>query len=295
MIWRRTGGNHLAAIGGFPRMWLSWSPLDRLIPVTFLGWAWCAFWGAIGLYAAVSSGSLGIFAFFLFLVCPIPWVLWLLDAVIDGNQVRDDIQQFTKEGAILATRCEYLGGHPQLPHGRFVYLLLEGTKQNPVVTVVLPSELARPASAFGQRPPIEAERFTLPILDLTKMKPTKGSDDSPAADVVTAINKGAGQFLRSERLVFVVDYDGAGGRKHKVEFTNFFHGSNEVRNWQNYIVCAQAQADTGVEPHAPWTALKDDPTPSSDVLKTTKEFQHTNGHSGNGHEERKPSSAFVRR
>jgi hypothetical protein len=285
MIWRRTAINHLAAIGGFPRQWLSWGMLDRLLPVTFMGWVWVAVVGLLGL----ASQSMGFFLFCFLILGPIPWLLWLLDGLMDGSQVKQDIAAFARDGAILATRCEYVGGHPQLPHGRFVYLTLEGTKQNPKLAIVLPTALQSTSAGMS------GERFLLPVLDLGKMKPEKGSDASPAAELLTTINPGAGRMLRSERLNFVVDYDGPGGRKHKVEFTNFFQGNNEIRNWQNYLVCAQAQADTGVEPHAPWITLPDEPTPTSDLLTTTKELEAVDGISGNGHAERKPSSAFARR
>ena len=282
MIWRRTATDHLAAIGSFPRQWLGGSLLDRLIPVTIVGWFWCFAVGFVGLLSA----DFNIFFVCVFILGPIPWGLWLLDAFMDGSQVKQDTATFLAEGAILATRCEYLGGHPQLPHGRFAYLLLEGTKQNPSLTIIFPT-VPQPGSL-----PTNAERFILPILDLGKMKHENGSDASPAADLITAINSSAGRMLRPEQLTFVVDYDGAGGRKHKVEFTNFFHGNNEIRNWQNHLVCAQAQADTGIEPHAPWVTLRDDPNA---VLANTQELELSDAFSRNGHEEREASSAFSRR
>jgi hypothetical protein len=291
MIWRRTASNHAAAIGGFARQWLGGTMFDRLIPVTFLGWLWCCFWGVLGL----ASGDMTIFAVCIFLICPIPWVLWVIDAWLDGNQVREDVAAFGREGAILATRCEYLGGHPQLPHGRFGYLLLEGTRQNPNLTLVFPTPVDPTSAPSPDAPGVPGERFALPILDLTKAKPEKGSDASIAADVATAINKDVGRFLRPERLTLVVDYDGAGGRKHKVEFSNFFHGNNEIRNWQNYLVCAQAQADTGVEPHQPWVALPDDPNALNDILANTRGLEAGDAISRNGHEVGQGSSAFVRR
>jgi hypothetical protein len=271
-------------------MWLSWTLVDRLIPVTLVGWLWCCVWFWIGL----ATMDVSVMLFIIFVIWPIPWAVLALDAFLDRNQVHADAVQFAREGAILATRCEYLGGHPQLPHGRFVYLLLEGTRQNPNLTMILPGALAGAPATFGAAP-TASERFLLPVLDVGKMKNEKGSDDSPAADIATSINPAAGKFLRPERLNFIVNYEGAGGRPHKVEFTNFFHGNNEIRNWQNYIVCAQAQADTDIEPHAPWVALRDEPTPQSDVFQTTEELKLNGAHSGNGHEERKPSSAFTRR
>jgi hypothetical protein len=288
MIWRRTANNHTAAISSFARQWLGGSMFDRLIPVTVLGWFW--FGGCVLL--GIISQSLGLFAIFL-LVGTVPWWLWLLDALLDAHQVKLDIGAFAKEGAILATRCEYLGGHPELPHGRFAYLLLEGTQQNPNLTLVFPTgPLTSPTA-----PLVASERFILPVLDLKKLKPEQGSDASPAADIAAVINKDVGRFLRPERLTLVIDFDGSGGRTHKVELTNFFNGNNEIRNWRNYLVCAQSQADTGVAPHAPWISLPAEPDKPEDrsTLDGTKELETSHAFSRNGHTVEEPSSAFVRR
>jgi hypothetical protein len=274
MIWRWSAKSHESSIGAFARQWLGGSMLDRLIPVTMLGWIWFSIWGMIGVWSMQPEQF-----FFCLAIGTLPWWFWLIDAWIDGNTVRRDVQHFLGEGAILATRCEYLGGHPQLPHGRFAYLTLEGTKENPLLNLVLP-----------QPPGLPTERFPLPLLDLKKTKPEKGSDASPFADVAAAINQSAGKMFRPERLTLVVDYDAAGGRTHKVELTNFFQGNNEIRNWRNYMVCAQAQADTGVRPHAPWKDLKDEPVqPAQDGAKEPHAF------SRNGHKDEQPSSAFARR
>lgn len=288
MIWRRTASNHAAAIGSFARQWLGGTLLDRLIPVTIVGWFWCAFWGLLGIISRD-----GAFFALCLLICTVPWWLWLLDARLDASQVETDIAAFAREGAILATRCEYLGGHPQLPHGRFAYLLLEGTQQNPNLTLIFPTgTLAKGTQPFG-----DSERFLLPILDLKKMKHEQGSDQSAAADIAAAINKDAGRMLRPERLTFVIDFGSAGGRTHKVELSNFFRGNNEIRNWRNYLVCAQSQADTGIPPHAPWISLPAEPEPPAEtpLLEDTKELEMSHAFSRNGHTVEEASSAFVRR
>lgn len=269
MIWRRTAGDHNVSIGSFARMWLGGTLFDRFIMITIIGWIWCAILMLMAIIArsqpmAVLAG-LASFA---------PWVFLLVDTKLEARYVAADVATFSREGAILATRCEYIGGHPQLPHGRFAYLTLEGTKQSPNLTLVFPSS--------------PAERFHLPLLDLTKMKPEKGSDASLAADLVTALHKDAGGFLRPQRLTLVVDYDGAAGRKHKIELTNFFRGNNEIQNWRNYLVCAQAEADTGVRPHEPWKDLADGPAKA-------EESEMAHAFSGNGHADEQPSSAFGRR
>jgi hypothetical protein len=269
MIWRNTATNHNAAIGTFARQWLGGTMWDRLIMVSIAGGVWFV----LLMFVALFAHSPGVILL-CFLASFAPWAFWLIDAKLEANYVAADVATFSKEGAILATRCEYLGGHPQLPHGRFAYLTLEGTKQSPNLSLVFP----------GTNP----ERFHLPLLDLTRTKPEKGSDASLAADLATAIHKDAGGLLRPQRLTLVVDYDGAAGRKHKVELTNFFHGNDEIRNWRNYLVCAQAEADTGVRPHEPWKDLPDGPA-------KTEESEIPHAFSRNGHTEEQPSSAFGRR
>lgn len=275
MIWLWSASNHAASIGGFARRWVGGSMLDRLIPVTFFGVLWAWIWVIIG----IASHGGGTFLLCL-LIGTIPWWFWLIDAALDGRTVRRDVAQLFREGAILATRCEYLGGHPQLPHGRFAYLTLEGTRQDPVLNLVFP-------------PGTAADRFPLPLLDLKKTRPEKGSDASAFADVAAAINQSAGRLFRPERLTLVVDYNGDAGRAHKVELTNFFHGNNEIRNWRNYMVCAQAESDTGVAPHAPWKSLPDAPGQQSN--QPTGKESVPRAFARNGRQDEQPSNAFRRR
>lgn len=275
MIWRWSAPSHTTSIGGFARRWLGGTLFDRWLAVTIVGWLWFMIWTGIGASTKDTTGFLMCAA-----IATAPWWVWLLDGWLDSRSVQQDCARFIADGAILATRCEYLGGHPQLPHGRFAYLLLEGTKQNPALNLVFP-----------QSPGTRAERFPLPLLDLKKTKPEKGSDASPFADIAAVIQKDAGRLFRPERLVLVVDYDGYAGRTHKVELTNFFHGNNEIRNWRNYMVCAQAESDTGVTPHQPWASLKSEP----EVAGQKAQGELANAFSRNGHEEQQPSSAFARR
>jgi hypothetical protein len=206
--------------------------------------------------------------------------------IIDHFHVLGDLQKYaSSDDVIMATRCEYQGGHPQLPHGRFAYLLLEGTREDPNITLGFP---APP----GQTP----DHFTMPLLDLVSMGETSRQHDSPAGDVVmnvigemtmnTSLKEAAGKFLRPERVTLVVQYQGAAGRKHDVEVTNFFHGNGEIRNWRNYLICAQAEADTGVVPFGPWKSLKPG-------MPTVEEV--TSDGSGNGRERPVRRSAFARR
>ena len=61
--------------------------------------------------------------------------------------------------------------------------------------------------------------------------------------------------LLGERAVLNVEYVAQAGRKQRVEFANFLAGNGEVQTWRNYIVCIQAEADTGEKPYGPWKSL----------------------------------------
>jgi hypothetical protein len=176
--------------------------------------------------------------------------------IVDHFHVQGDLQKYIyQDDVIMATRCEYQGGHPQLPHGRFAYLLLEGTREDPNITIGFP---APP----GQEP----DHFSMPLLDYAGSRQERGIHDSPMGEALqgiigemtknTSLREAAGKFLRPERITLTVLYKGAGGREHEVELVNFFHGNGEIRNWRNYLICAQAEADTGVVPFGPWKSLK---------------------------------------
>jgi hypothetical protein len=274
MVWLFTSTRHEQSIGSFARRWIAGSMLDRWLIVTAPGVFWFMFWFYLAIGATVASGDDG--GFVLILIGMLPWGLWVLDAVVDHFHVNADMERLkASDDVILATRCEYVGGHPLLPHGRFCYLLLSGTREDPVLTVVFPAP-----------PDGIQDSFVIPVLDLKKTKPEKGASESTAAELAGSVNQSLGKFLTNEKLTLLVDYDGHSGRKHKVEFTNFFHGNNEIRNWRNYLVCAQAEADTGVKPYGPWKSLK----PGFPVIEEV-----TSGAARNGHEESSKRSAFPRR
>lgn len=245
MIWWFSSTRHELSINPWVRRWIGGTIFDRWVQITIVGSIWLAFWVflmVLAVLASRNSDSAFIFLWIGFL----PWWFWMLDTVIDHFHVQGDLKRYlATDDVILATRAEYVGGHPQLPHGRFGYLLLEGTREDPNLTIGFPA-------APGQTP----EHFSMPVLDLTKTKPEKGDSQSIAADMATQINEAVGKFLRAERAVLSVDYQGDASRKHKVELTNFFNGNEEIRNWRNYLICAQAEADTGVTPFGPWKSLR---------------------------------------
>lgn len=267
MIWWFTSTRHDLSITGWTRRWIAGSLLDRLVMLLTPATAW---WLLTGLFA-LSSKSYGA----AIILGSVPIAFWILDAIIDHYHVRGDLAKYlSQDDVILATRCEYVGGHPQLPHGRFAYLLLEGSRQNPNLTLGFP---APPGQAI--------EFYSMPVLDLDKTKPESSTEQSTLGSMLAGLDEKAGKMFQAERVTLVVHYAGDAGRKHKVELTHFFHGNDEVRTWRNYLVCVQAEADTGVKPHEPWKSLKD--------LPLVEEVAF--GASRNGHENRKLSSAFARR
>jgi hypothetical protein len=191
-------------------------------------------------------------------------------------------------GAVLATRAEYIGGHPQLPHGRFVYLKISGTRENPILTIVFPGNELVPE-----------ETFDIPLLDLDKMDEKREEAESLTGSILASVSEKPGKMLAGERATLTVRYQGPGGRKHLVELSSFYHGNDEIRNWRNYLVCAQAEADTGVKPREPWTSLQPEPVLAGTV--PLGEVSHdgsgngTGNGTGNGHKDRQASSAFDRR
>jgi hypothetical protein len=135
-----------------------------------------------------------------------------------------------------------------LPHGRFVYLNLSGTRENPQLRVVLP----QPA---GQ----QALIFALPLLDVQEASERRELANADLAMGQAMANSLADVRFRSkgwgQQAFLNVAYTGPAGRKHVVEFGNFLLGDEEIQNWRNYIVCSQAEADTGEKPYGPWISL----------------------------------------
>lgn len=278
MIWWYSSSRHELSISQWVRKWIGGSLADRFIQITGVGAVWFIVWGIFASIAGFAGGA------FFMIVALLPWFFWLADAALDHHYVNGDIKNFkNRDEIILATRCEYLGGHPELPHGRFAYLLLDGSMQAPALTLMFPRGL-------------EADhRFVMPVLDLRKTKTDKHETDSLAASALSIVNDSAAKFLSADGAKLVVDYDGGAGRKYKVELANFFNGKGEIHNWRNYLVCTQAEADGGKKPYGPWRSLRRVGTPAGVKLADTTKLEAPHGLSRNGTEERQPSSAFTRR
>jgi hypothetical protein len=180
MIWYLTKGNHKLAIQPWVRWWLRTGIFGRLVVViviflAFLGLSIAA--AAMTLYSQYTAAAVNPYApysqsggspFLQFiatliglgckLVMILLWVGWIIDSIMERKITRDDIKRLMSlPNIVLATRGEYIGGHPELPHGRFVYLVLGNTVRNPCLWINLPKGGKERAVNFG-----------MPLLDLQK-------------------------------------------------------------------------------------------------------------------------------
>jgi len=171
-------------------------------------------------------------------------IFFIVDLIWDSLGTRRDLATLvTKEDVILATRGEYVGGHPSLPHARFIYLTITGTQKNPYVGIILPG--------FQ---PIE---YKIPLIDITNTK--SGIDDKFGKPSVfnfflTSITPSVWKGYRS---AINIEYTSA-GRKYLVEVGSFLRGNDEVQMWKNYLTTAQAEADTGEKPYGQWKSLPEE-------------------------------------
>jgi hypothetical protein len=278
MIWWFTARSHGASISPWVRNWIRSSKINRLIILLPFVVAWITAWTVAAILAKSTAVPVLVMA-------TVPFIFWVLEFFLDGRITGGEIRKMmTQKDVVLATRAEYIGGHPRLPHGRFVYLTLSGTRENPILTIVFPTDT----------PP--DENFEIPLLDIDKHEPKAEEAESPAADLLAVLSEKPGKMFAEERVTLNVRYQGLAGRKHIVEFSSFFHGGDEVRNWRNYLVCAQAEADTGVTPRQPWKSLDPDPALAHTVALEEVAHGSRNGTGNGSTAEGSPSrSAFERR
>lgn len=270
MVWLFSSVHHELAISPRVRTWLRASFADRFLHTFVLGLPWWAFWAFVSLITR-SADPLFFFGW-------VPWLFWILDAVVDHFHTNGALNRLmTEEDVVLATRAEYVGGHPELPHGRFAYLTIRGHRENPMLTITFP-RVQRVSHEQG------SDSFDIPLLDIAKTAPKAERDESLTGTLLATLVERPGRLFGGERVTLNVDYQGPGGRKHKVEFTSFFRGSDEIRNWRNHLVCAQAEADTGTKPFGPWKSLK--PAPEEVIAHAA---------SGDGGKVPAKSRAFERR
>jgi len=282
MLWSLTKWNHRLSTTRLVRWWLRMTVLDRFFLVVvsnfiFLVYSFFAFilWlmnyggqalmGAAsdeGLFSSIMSDSIpgglkfvlgllnfvsGVAVFFevVFLIGIVALsVFFVIDLVWDFLGTRKDLMNIaSKNNVILATRGEYIGGHPTLPHARFVYLVTSGTQKSPYVGIILP----------GFEPVV----YKIPLIDITNTK--SGIDEKFGKPSVfnfslTSITPSMWKGMRS---AISIEYLLA-GKKYTVEIGSFIRGNDEVQMWKNYLTCARAEADTGKKPYGSWKSLPEE-------------------------------------
>lgn len=250
MIWNWTCARHEWAIKSLVRAWLGTGLIGRILIVLGVCFLLFIIWIINAVLSFLSQIARNIpFAFLLAFIARISGFLLLIlppltiiDAFREWLVTRRAIATLRSQPDVsAATRAEYLGGHAKLPHGRFVYLTLNGTLQDPYLSVVLPQEHAPSLS------------FPMPIVEVDIVKRELVGEDTAETAMLTAWGDSGRRPLKHS--VLRVQYAAAAGRRRVVEFRNFWGSSTELINWRNYITCIQAEADTGEPPYGPWKTL----------------------------------------
>ena len=259
MIWYLFKSGHNMAIHPRIRAWLRSGLIGKilttLVVLFFLG----GLWEILNILALLTISSrnyfepaqFNLFGFLAKVVvfCAVLVFLFpFLDNYIDTRVTRNEIKRMeSSRDVMLATRGEYIGGHPMLPHGRFVYLTLGGTLQDPQLKIILPQPVEKGDKVFS-----------MPVLDVEKTQEKIGEAMEEVKTTVSLASVSLETQFIGPRSVLQVEYIGKQGRRHQVEFGHFFYGDGEVQDWRNHIVCIQSQAETGDRPYGPW---KDLPVP----------------------------------
>ena len=278
MLWSLTKWNHRLSTGRLVRWWLRATILDRFIMVIVAGLfhiiitfftvlLWLLNWGIRALLDAAVSGPLSqyvgekaingitpilgllnftswtIIVFEVILTIAV-WafsVFFVIDLIWDYFGTRADLRKYTSKAyIILATRGEYIGGHPSLPHSRFVYLVLGGSQKNPYLAITLP---------FAQPKAIK-----IPLLDVTTAKSSIDDKFGKPGIFNISLTSITPSIWKGQRSVINVEY-ASSGRKHIVELGSFLRGNDEVQMWKNYLTCTQAESETGIKPFGSWKSL----------------------------------------
>ena len=281
MLWSLTKWNHKLSSNRLVRWWLRMTVLDRFIMVITVNIVYViasffafSFWlvnflahmlvegavsGPLSDYLGeeiVSGGSFilgfmnfnsAIIIFFEVIFTIAVWaftIFFVIDIIWDFIVTRNDLRNLTaKNNVILATRGEYVGGYPQLPHSRFVYLVISGTQRNPHLGIILPSS--------------QTKELRVPLLDVTNTKSGKDDKFGQAAGIFNVSSAGITPSIwKGYRSMLNIEYTSA-GRKYQIELGSFLRGNDEVQQWKNFLTCTQAEADTGKMPYGPWKSLPD--------------------------------------
>ncbi|MBA7628914.1 hypothetical protein ES703_36411 [subsurface metagenome] len=288
MLWLITMWSHKLSITRFVKWWLRMSFLDKLLFIIlvnillfiismFTVWVWSvvsfiilffyslvraastsAFESLNGFSNFLSDFTSGAgFGFFIFVSIIFGIILlfylflginslpaFLIDTIVDIIVTRIHTKKLAmKDSVALTTRTEYIGGHPKLPHGRFVYLLVEGTKKDPLISAYLPGQ--------------GGVKFSIPVIDMIKTEGKETDKYEASAGLGIFLTTVSPSVWRGRRIHFNIDYINK-GRKQTVEFGPFLRGNEEILSWKNFLVCMQAEADTGETPYGPWRSLPEE-------------------------------------
>ncbi|OQA36280.1 MAG: hypothetical protein BWY53_00579 [Parcubacteria group bacterium ADurb.Bin326] len=293
MLWFLTKRNHRLSTGRLVRWWLRMTVLDRVITLIVLvilhaimsfftiglwaiskvinllleGASRSAFSEFLGEEAGKGMGfvirltnfssgflmffeviiTIAVFAFFIFFIVDLIW---------DFVATRLDLMMMSaKDDITLATRGEYVGGHPSLPHSRFVYLVISGTQTSPFMAIVLPS--------------LKPVKFKIPLMDITTTKSEIDNKFGKPSIFNITLTSITPSIWKGYRSVINIDYVST-GRKYTIELGAFLRGNDEVQMWKNYLVCTQAQADTQKEPYGFWKSLPEQPIERKEEYEENK-------------------------
>ncbi len=234
MLWTLTKANHELSCQFLVRWWLRQGLIRRLVVGVLVTILYAVF--SLAFINATTPRS-GFFTTgsspwtFLGYLTPIIFLLFILDTVWDWIATHAELSQLAgRTDVVLATRGEYRGGHPKLPRARFVYLTLGGSLEAPILSLMLPTTSSLPVI------------LPVPVMDVARTR-----------SLLTHVLSHSS--VLGKEPIFEIEYAGDAGRKQRVELGHFFHGADEVYLWRNFLVCMQAEADTGEVPYGKWKSL----------------------------------------
>ncbi len=136
MVWAFTKNHHAVSCDLLVRWWIRTGFIKKFLLSIIFFVITLAIVGM--LIAATTPSSFGLRSggsspFMIFIIVPFLLPLFvIIDAAIDRGATKAELQELMNRPDVArATRAEYIGGHPKLPHGRFAYLLLEGSFESP--------------------------------------------------------------------------------------------------------------------------------------------------------------------
>lgn len=282
MIWWLSVHNHNFAIDPWVRFYtrrLLARPLFAFLSSALIG---VVMGGLFAIGNAVDHTSpdkqqASLYSFFVSL----PWLFMGIDVVFENRLVSRHLKRYRSDGRVtLATRAEYLGGHPELPHGRFVYVTVDGWRSQPRLSLRLrPGPVSR-----DDVPQLRSFRKEIPLRDVER------AVDARLHEEVAALLQSRPRGLFGSELGLEIRYNGPASRRYLVELGHFAEGETGLRQLRNFVVCHQAEAEAAVEPLPPWKKLTEQPPASSEPAREVSD-----GHAGQGPAQQRRRPAFTRR